>query len=140
MVNLTSIGAAVTSFVALVGVYFSYRKAEDAERRFKLEKEKLQAQYDQEKEKLQAQYFQIKAQFGEELSAERAALNLLECTPWKRRTFKALKYHLGGYDDDELRKLLIRAGALRFTDDQETWGLLTRNQSELEEERFTKYY
>jgi hypothetical protein len=43
---------------------------------------------------------------------------------------------------DELRKLLIRAGAVRFTEDQETetWGLLTRNKAELEEERFTKYY
>ena len=74
------------------------------------------------------------------MSAERAARNLLECTTWKRRTFDTLKYHLGGFEDDELRKILIRAGAIRFEEDVETWGLLERNKIELERESFTKNF
>jgi hypothetical protein len=78
-----------------------------------------------------------RAQYGETLSAERAARRLLERTRFKRRTFQALQYHLGGYTDDELRKLLIRAGAVRFQDDVESWGLISRNERELDDERFT---
>jgi hypothetical protein len=78
-----------------------------------------------------------RAQHGEVLSAERAVQHLLVRTKYKRRTFAALRYHIGGYDDDELRRLLIRAGAIRFQEDVETWGLIARNEQELDEERFT---
>jgi hypothetical protein len=47
---------------------------------------------------------------------------------------------VGGYEDDELRKLLIRAGAIRFEEDVETWGLISRNKSELDNETFTKKF
>src|ERR1700730_12573106 len=44
------------------------------------------------------------------------------------RTFRVLKYHLGGFTDDELRKVLVRAGGIRLTaGGQEVWGLLSRN-------------
>lgn len=120
MVDVASIAALISSIVALVGVYISYRKIHQEVQRLELEQKK------------------IEAQFGQELSAERAARKLLEYTKWKRRTFDTLKYHLGGFDDDELRKILIRAGAIRFQDDVETWGLLERNKIELERESFTK--
>jgi hypothetical protein len=49
------------------------------------------------------------------------------------RTFDTLGRHLGGFRDDELRKLLLRAGAVRFfdKDGKEFWGLLNRNWEEL---------
>jgi hypothetical protein len=34
---------------------------------------------------------------------------------WTWRTFAIIKHHLGGFEDDELRKLLVRAGAIRAT-------------------------
>ena len=122
MVNVTSIAALISSIVALVGVYISYRKVR------------------QEVERLELERGKIEAQFGQELSAERAARKLLECTRWKRRTFNAIKFHLRGFDDDELRKILIRAGAICFQEDVETWGLLERNKIELEEELFTREF
>lgn len=67
-------------------------------------------------------------------------LRLLERTKYKRRTFAALRFHIGGYEDDELRKLLIRAGAVRFQEDVETWGLVARNEEELDDERFTSHF
>ena len=119
MTEFTSIAAFISSLVALAGVVFSYIKMRQDLQRIKLEQRKIEAQY------------------GQELSAERAARKLLECTRWKRRTFQALKYHMGGYDDDELRRILIRAGAIRFKEDVETWGLIERNETVLEEEWFT---
>ena len=48
------------------------------------------------------------------------------------RTFRVLKYHLCGSTDDELRKILVRAGGIRLTaGGQEVWGLLSRNREYL---------
>ena len=62
--------------------------------------------------------------------AEKAALKLLESKEWRMRSFDAIKARLGGFPDDELRKVLVRAGAVRFKgrNDEEVWGLLDRNK------------
>jgi hypothetical protein len=41
--------------------------------------------------------------------------------------FKVIRHFIGGYTDDELRQLLVRAGALRFADNNmvEYWALLS---------------
>jgi hypothetical protein len=64
-----------------------------------------------------------------EFMAERAIVQLLENAHWTQRSFAILRSHIGGFDDDELRKLLVRSGALRFvsTDGTEWWGLRSRN-------------
>ncbi len=54
------------------------------------------------------------AQMRTEFMAEQVARQLLEHEKWERRSFKAIKHRLGGFDDDELRKILVRAGAIRF--------------------------
>lgn len=117
-----SLTALLSSIAALIGAYVGYKRTRNELRRIRIEQQK------------------IEAQFGEELSAERAARKLLECTKWKRRTFEALQYHLGGFDDDELRRILIRAGAIRFEEDKETWGLIERNETELEKEWLTSSF
>ena len=72
--------------------------------------------------------------------AEQAAKALLEHPDWKMRIFGAIKKKDRGFDDDELRKFLIRAGALRFQADDgtELWGLVSRNQEELKSARSTE--
>lgn len=116
MLDSAVLAALVAAIAALIGSAINYRRVRNELQRLENEKQTLEV----------------------ELSAERAAKRLLECTRWRRRTFKALQYHFGGYTEDELRKLLVRAGALRFHDDVETWGLLDRNKDELEKEMFTK--
>ncbi len=73
------------------------------------------------------------AQMRTEFMAEQVARQLLEHENWKRRSFERIKYRLGGFDDDELRKILVRAGAIRFEngDGKEFWGLISRNQDDL---------
>ena len=71
---------------------------------------------------------------GDEFTAEKAVRELLGSERWsKQRSFKTIKGRLGGFEDDELRKVLVRAGAIRFKGqgDSELWGLMSRNQDNL---------
>jgi hypothetical protein len=68
-----------------------------------------------------------------EFMAEQVTRELLESERWEKRTFRAIQQRLKGFDGDELRKILVRAGAVAFEGDQgeELWGLLSRNRREL---------
>ena len=47
-----------------------------------------------------------------EFMAEQVARQLLEHEKWQRRSFKAIKHRLGGFDDDELRTILVMGSLL----------------------------
>ena len=51
------------------------------------------------------------------------------------RSFSLIKHHLRGFEDDELRQLLIRSGCICFKviNDKEFWGLLAENENLLKE-------
>ncbi len=74
----------------------------------------------------------VRQNFKLEFAAEGMAREMLMDRKWPYRTFRVLKYHLGGFTDDELRKILVRAGGIRLTaGGQEVWGLLSRNREYL---------
>lgn len=82
---------------------------------------------------LQRQKFQQDLQLKQEehkteFMAETTARHFLSHKGYTDRSFEILKKHLGGFEDDELRKILVRAGALRtYRDDgSEWWRLLER--------------
>ena len=63
---------------------------------------------------------------------------LLEHEEWKKRSFGEIRKRPGGFDEDDLGKILVRAGAVRFQkkgekvgSDEELWGLLSRNEGDL---------
>ena len=66
-------------------------------------------------------------------SAERVARSLLSDTRWPLRSFNVIRHHLGGFEDNELRKILVRCGAIRFMskNGSELWGLVERNKERL---------
>ncbi|HMF06673.1 MAG TPA: hypothetical protein VKE72_06660 [Methylocella sp.] len=67
-----------------------------------------------------------------EFAPEGVAYALLADRKSRYRSFRVLKYHLSGFADDELRKILVRAGGIRLTaGGQEVWGLLARNRQYL---------
>jgi len=75
--------------------------------------------------------------FRRQNRAETAIKELLGSEGWKRRTFDAIKKRIGGYDDDGLRRLLVRSGAIRFhrkSDNVELWGLLEKNKAIVSED------
>ena len=57
-----------------------------------------------------------------DIMAEETARHFLSHKSYTDRSFDVLQKHLGGFEDNELRKLLVRAGALRvYRDDGSEW-------------------
>ena len=75
----------------------------------------------------------LRADLRTEFMAEQVAKELLESAKWEKRSFEQIRKRLGGFEDNELRKILVRAGAARFggDGDDELWGLIRRNQDEI---------
>jgi len=75
----------------------------------------------------------LRRDFRLEFAAESVAHELMMDAEWTLRSFDVIKRHLGGFDDDDLRRILVRAGAIRFwsISGEELWGLLDRNRHRL---------
>ena len=69
-----------------------------------------------------------------EFMAEETARALLSHKGFTDRSFETLRRHLGGFEDDELRKILVRAGAMRIyrDDGSEWWRLVSRMEEFIE--------
>lgn len=69
-----------------------------------------------------------------EFMAEETARHFLSHRAFTDRSFETLRNHLGGFADDELRKILVRAGAIRIyrEDGSEWWRLLSRMEEYIE--------
>ena len=67
-------------------------------------------------------------EYKTEFMAETTARHFLNHKSFTDRSFETLKNHLGGFEEDELRKILVRAGAIRVMrdDGSEWWRLLSR--------------
>ena len=77
----------------------------------------------------------LRSEMRTEFMAEQAVRDLLEVEIWPKRSFEAIKSRVGGFEDDELRKILVRAGAVRFKgkENKELWGLVSRNKKKIQE-------
>src|SRR4051794_32124438 len=75
----------------------------------------------------------LRAELRTEFMVEEAIRALLEHKQWEQRSFDAISRQIPGFEANELRRLLIRAGALCFPDGSggEWWGLRDRNQKSL---------
>jgi hypothetical protein len=74
----------------------------------------------------------LRRDFRLEFAAEHVARELMSDARWDQRSFDAIQSRLGGFADDDLRRILVRAGAIRFTvSGKEHWGLLERNREHL---------
>ena len=72
-----------------------------------LEKEKLN-------EEIQMQRDRLATEFATEVSVESALKHFLEIYELPYRSFPMIKHHIGGFDPNELRRLLVRTGSVRF--------------------------
>ncbi len=75
----------------------------------------------------------LKTELRTEFMAEQVAKKLLESPKWTMRSFDEIKKRLAGFDDNELRKILVRSGAVRFEGEggKELWGLISKNEGSL---------
>ena len=76
----------------------------------------------------------IRQQYRTEFMAEDTARHFLGHRGYTDRSFETLRKHLGGFTDDELRRILVRAGAIRDyrADGSEWWRLLARMDEYIE--------
>ena len=76
----------------------------------------------------------LQQQHKVEFMAEETARHFLGHKNFTDRSFETLRMHLGGFEDDELRKILVRAGAIRIyrSDGTEWWRLLSRMDEYIE--------
>lgn len=79
----------------------------------------------------------IKATNKTEFQAEETAKHFLSHKGFTDRSFDTLKKNLGGFEEDELRKILVRAGAIRTyrEDGSEWWRLLSRMDEYIESKK-----
>jgi hypothetical protein len=75
----------------------------------------------------------LREELRTQFMAEAAIRELLLHDKWRLRSFGVIKKRIRGFSDDELRQLLIRAGAVCFEaqDGEEMWGLRVRNTDRL---------
>jgi hypothetical protein len=124
---ITAFTSLVVALVSLFGAKAKIDAAkEDTAQKLAQTATESRANLDQAAERLRRE-FQL------EFAAETAAKALLEDATWPLRTFATIENHLGGFKEDELRQLLVRAGAVRFfgRGGKELWGLLSRNVDRL---------
>ena len=81
---------------------------------------------------LKLQREKLRRDFQLEAATETAIKALLNDGTYSMRSFDKIKYHLHGFEENELRQYLIRAGAVRFTmnDGSEGWGLLEKHRGQ----------
>jgi hypothetical protein len=122
----TIITSAVTSgIVAIISGLITYIIQE---RKIQAEKSKIQKQFKIERDKLEEQY-------KTERRADVALSKFLNHVRFKRRSFGYVREKIGGFSDDELRKMLVRNGAVRSfgtKDGKEWWELLNEYRVEPE--------
>jgi hypothetical protein len=68
-------------------------------------------------------------EFKTEFIAENTIKHYLSDNNYSSRTFSKIEKHLGGFKEDELRKLLVRSGAIRIynKNGDELWKLLIKD-------------
>lgn len=69
--------------------------------------------------------------------AENTVKHFLNHKGYTDRSFETIKKYVGGFEDDELRKILVRSGAVRTyrEDGSEWWRLLSRMEEYIERKK-----
>lgn len=95
----------------------------------------LGLQFQRFKQELRLKHEENKTDF----MAENTVRHFLNHKSFTDRSFETIQKHVGGYDDDELRKILVRAGAIRVyrEDGSEWWRLLSRMDEFIEKKKKT---
>ncbi len=136
---IASISAAVSLTVAVGGEWarrgLASRQADQANelQEAKLRADAANARYAEEAA-LRAQDARLRTELRTEFMGEEAVRRLLDNEDWTLRSFDEIRRRVRGFDDGELRKLLVRAGAVAFDraeDGAEMWGLRERNRDRL---------
>ncbi|MFI0453692.1 hypothetical protein [Actinomadura sp. 6N118] len=121
------ISTAVSLVVSVLSITVNARLQDRHLReQIRLDEKRLQAEID-------ALAGQLREGRRQQDQVDRAIRQLLVADGWDKRSFTAIKRRIGGFSDDELRRLLITAGAHRYESraGEEYWGFPTENPNTL---------
>jgi hypothetical protein len=133
------ISAVVSGIVAIaVSVFTAYQNTKSQttrlEHELRLQQEKLKNEVIMQEKGLRTdvelQQERLRTELRTEFMAE-AAIHQLLSKAKPKRTWEELRKRIGGFSDDDLRKLLVRSGAVRYETrgtQEELWGLIDRNE------------
>lgn len=131
----TLLAALLAGVISLIAALWS-KTNQDAVLRH--QEERLRAEFAMQQTQLRAeaklQEDRLRAELRTEFMAEEAIRQLLLHPDWNQRSFDEIKRRLKGFEDNELRRLLVRSGAVAFSSDsgeREWWGLRERNTHNL---------
>lgn len=99
---------------------------------FQIQQKRLGREIEFQRDKLdketEIQRERLRAEFATEKSVEDALRHFLELSDLRYRSFQMIKHYIGGFEPNELRRLLVRTGAVRFiaADGSELWALRDR--------------
>jgi hypothetical protein len=116
---------AVTSILIAIAASRDQRKKSSVELEF-------------QRRKLEEELSVQRTQYATETSVEKALHTLLSLHHLRYRSFPVIRHHVGGFEPNELRKLLVRAGAVRFVaqDGTELWALMSRVEEDFKLSRW----
>ena len=122
--------------IGAVAAFFVAKRQADAQLEIARKRAETEIALAQEKLQTEIAFAQEKLQTENRLAREshKSIRKLLLQDEWELRSFEALKRHLPAFEDGELRKLLVAAGAVSFPEEKtgrELWGLIERNEVKL---------
>ena len=89
-------------------------------------------------EGLASQREKLRAEYATETSVEKALQHMLSIHELPYRSFPMIRHQIGGFQPNELRKLLVRSRAVRFmaADGTELWALVSRVEEDFKYSRW----
>lgn len=127
----TIIASVITAAVTALAMFITQERR--LKKDFEMQDNKFKNQFEMMEKKIKTDFELDRDKVRTEFMAEQVAEKLLNIREPKR-SFSAIKKRLGGFEDDDLRQILVRSGAVRFeakSDGEELWGLLVRNPNDL---------
>jgi hypothetical protein len=130
LLSIPAIAAGASIFGAVLAAR-EQRKKLAAELRF--QRKKFEEEMATQREKLMAEY-------ATETSVEKAIIGMLSLSEYPYRSFPMIQHYLGGFEANELRRLLVRSGAVRFmaADGTELWALVSRVENDFKSGRWKR--
>ena len=126
---------AVAAIAAIASIIVAALAAREQRKKFAAELEFQRKKFEDE---LTTQREKLKAEYATEASVETALEHMLSLYELPYRSFPMIRHHIGGFESNELRRLLVRAGAVRFmaADGTELWALAARVERDFKYSRW----
>ena len=128
---VTIIASVIAAAITALAIFITQERR--LKKDFEMQNIKFKNEFEMMEKKFKKDFELDRDRIRTEFMAEQVAKKLLNLRE-RKRSFNAIKKRLGGFEDNELRQILVRSGAIRFeakSGGEEFWGLLENNEEDL---------